>query len=105
MATRAKLFNWQPMKTAPTDGTPILLLCNDYGASYKIVVGYRRHWQGEEWFKTNETTQKLRKGRKQSDWSLWKTTWTVFPTHWAPYVDFEPPETTPWRKRDLLPNS
>lgn len=83
--------SWQPIETAPRDGTPVLLYFPDY--DQPIQVGY---------YAIIETT---RNGRCVSSDEYWCGKWndnTRFirsvafmedvPTHWLPLPDIAPPE-------------
>lgn len=92
------VLNWQPIRTAPTDGTVILLWSGN--SERPIDVAYRRSWRCDRWKQINSTTKKLRKGELQSDWSrahvysngIYRSSMTIFniPTHWAPYLNLGP---------------
>lgn len=70
-------MNWQPIETAPKDGTRVLCLNADTG---EVRVGVRklfseqhfentgRHWY--EWFRNEEFCP--------------GHTWSIEPTHWMP---------------------
>lgn len=67
-------MNWQPIETAPKDGTPVIVGI----AGLKNSVGEAYWWQGED-------------GR--GGWQTWdganhtRTVYTTLPTHWMPFPD------------------
>ena len=65
-------MNWQPIETAPKDGTPVIVGI----AGLKNSVGEAYWWQRED-------------GR--GGWQTWdgknhtRTVYTTLPTHWMPF--------------------
>lgn len=65
--------NWQPIKTAPKDGTNIIVYRPSFDGRYIPQVGM--DW----WFKTNSGDMTWAKSRPDTQ-----------PTHWMPFP--EPPK-------------
>jgi hypothetical protein len=81
------MIDWQPIRTAPRDGTVVLLYPT--GWHHEIAAGYLRTWVGRDWVKVNETTKKYQKTPKQSEWCYHRTQLrtTYQPEYWAPLTD------------------
>lgn len=72
-------LEWQPIETAPKDGTDVLLYCGPPDDPL-LGVGY---WTGGE--------------DEQPGWYLWPTAAPFaapWPTHWAPLPPFPIPHST-----------
>jgi hypothetical protein len=71
-------MEWQPIETAPRDGTRVLIV-NDDGAM--AVAGYV-----EEWHERSEFVRKARDGdvfrTVREDVGYWDTDIAYCPTHW-----------------------
>jgi hypothetical protein len=79
-------MNWQPIETAPKDGTRVLLL-NESGEIE--VAGYV-----EDFYERSEFVRKAKDGDVYRtvlvDCGYWQTEVAVCPTHWMPLP--EPPK-------------
>ena len=75
---------WQPIETAPKDGTRILAWNSEYGARETKSETYR---EGSIGFSEGRTDRWWEWLEPQNNWSL---KWS--PTHWMPL----PPHTRPW---------
>ncbi len=60
------MADWQPIETAPKDGTDILLAA---------------HWRGERWL---QGIGRWRDERYQENTPGWGWTWYASPSHWMP---------------------
>lgn len=79
------MSSWQPIETAPTDGTPVLGWNAEYGARETRSVTYT---PGSPGFEAGRTDRWWR-------WSEPKNSWLMAwdPTHWMPLPP--PPEVKP----------
>lgn len=78
------MSEWQPIETAPKDGTQILLYCNYYSSSNIEIGSFRNDdndKEGEEkgWFDNS-----------YDDFSCGYASTPLAPTHWMPLPD--PPQ-------------
>lgn len=82
---------WQPIRTAPKDGSTILVFISFCSAAH-IQPAYFRTWVGQGWRQINKTTKKYGPLPTQSEWCHAGTTCPVIfpPTHWAPFIDLAP---------------
>lgn len=72
------MMEWQPIETAPKDGTKVLLAYAS--GNYRVIVS--------EWM----TLETLKNGKTQSRSEYWVTPWVRMdsdpqPTHWMPIPD------------------
>lgn len=91
-------MNWQPIETAPKDGSTILL-CGPVMVDYEDVmddkvvveVGQYSHNSGyHSWENVEETKDRRVQTRKKYEYDSWGTTLIDEPTHWMPLP--EPPQ-------------
>lgn len=68
-------MEWQPIETAPRDGSGMLFFAKVNGRAFVFTGGYDSHWSGQCWVADNR--------RVPSDFH---------PTHWMPLPD--PPKGT-----------
>lgn len=89
------MTEWQPIETAPKDGTPIVLYAGRYGAlGMGICCGA---WRWNQWRIYGVANGPPSSGKKK------ETQWLdeVAPTHWRPLPP--PPGEAPAPSRDLIP--
>lgn len=71
------MAEWQPIETAPKDGSRMLLPFTDANGRTSVIVGgYDNHWTGKCWVISEVRFQ------RPVDWT---------PTHWMPLP--EPPQS------------
>lgn len=74
------MSEWQPIETAPKDGTKVLIV-NDEGAI--DVAGYIEQWnERDEWVRKAKDGDVYRTVRE--DRGYWGTGTAYCPTHWMP---------------------
>jgi len=82
-------MEWQPIETAPKDGTRILISNGDYVCEAKMES---REYESEEYVRTERDGSVISRRSKRTDY-WWRPTldWAYDATHWMPLP--EPPKT------------
>lgn len=84
-------MEWQPIKTAPKDGTEVLLFGTDERGRRSIAPGRWVMETRDEWETIVDTADEIRKVRIVKDISDWSG--PTYPTHWMPLPP-DPPEAS-----------
>lgn len=85
---------WQPMESAPMDGTKIL--CIDAGGNIQVAYPKKFPRPFQNLDGTRETVEDMRKSKAGDRWEYFRDeinaaghVWDIYPTHWMPLP--EPP--------------